>query len=100
MSKKLVTKDYVDSRIVYIQTYQLFDGRTIRNKLFEQATTIIVFCKHIGNQSKSYAFDTRLASFTSETIGSSTLGITFSGNKVFILSTTADWYVTGFLCIM
>ena len=41
-------KDYVDNRIQFIQTYQPFDGRTIRNTLFEEAKSILYFAKRKG----------------------------------------------------
>lgn len=93
-------KDYVDNRIQFIQTYQPFDGRTIRNTLFEEAKSIIVFCKEEGNLSYNFEFDTRFPSWKSNPGESYKINITFSSNKEFILNTSSGWYVTGFKCVL
>lgn len=100
MQVELATKEYVDSRIVYIPTYQPFDKRVIRNELFAKAKIIIAFCKHIGNQSIAYALDASLASFGSQLIGNYTLSVTLTSSKAIELSAIPDWYITGFLCIL
>ena len=100
MQVELATKEYVDSRMVYIPTYQPFDKRTIRNELFAKAKVIIAFCKHTGNQAIAYALDARLASFGSQVIGNYTLSVTLTASKEIQLSVIPDWYITGFLCIL
>lgn len=97
METELITKDYIDSKIKYIEVYQLLDGTSIENELFKESKFIIVFCKHETNVAKTFIFDTRMASL----YGDDAFSIAFTKEKRFDTrkGNVDKWYIIGFLCI-
>ena len=101
MSKKLATKDYVDSKIQFKELYKAFDGST-ENYIPEaiDCTAIIFFIHDVNSNWSTSMLFTRRTTYNYVALTEGNISITWYGanNKgKFDLSKTNNTYITGVL---
>lgn len=101
MQVELATKEYVDSRIVYIpiNIMQPLDGSVIENEWLTKAKRVDAIIRHDSNVTKTFVFDTKSPTFDSYTGGGNTASVTYSNGKL-LLGNAEGWYLTGITCYM